>query len=281
MTWFRVDDHLHAHPKAMRAGVEAMGLWCLAGSWSGDQLTDGWIPEYAALRLAPNAEDLAARLVRAGLWLETERDGERGWQFHEWTEQQPTRHHVLGEREKARKRMAEGRERRRQEREVREAATAELLAKHQSGSADVRANTSGTFDGSSASPTRPDPTRPELLSEVLPEPPPSGRGSGGTTSRKRSDAGGTRLPEDWQPTPDLVAWAKENCPDIDGRYETEQFIRYWHAKAGKDARKADWPATFRSWVAKSQKQAEERATRRRPNQPARSWSEDPAPYQGD
>ena len=40
-------------------------------------------------------------------------------------------------------------------------------------------------------------------------------------------------------------------PDLsaeDVRREAECFADYWHAKAGADARKADWLATWRNWV---------------------------------
>ncbi|MEV8610091.1 hypothetical protein AB0383_19565 [Amycolatopsis sp. NPDC051373] len=100
MSWFKVDDNLHSHVKAMRAGVEAMGLWVLAGSWAADQLTDGWVPTYAAQRLAANAEALASRLVDAGLWHVGSNNGEDGWWFHEWCDRQPTRDEVLDRRQK-------------------------------------------------------------------------------------------------------------------------------------------------------------------------------------
>jgi hypothetical protein len=98
VTWFKVDDTLHSHIKVMRAGVEAMGLWVLAGSWAADQLTDGWVPSYVAQRIAANADELAARLVKAGLWMPGEHDGDRGWWYHEWSERQPTRDDVLARR---------------------------------------------------------------------------------------------------------------------------------------------------------------------------------------
>lgn len=98
MTWFKVDDTLHSHKKAMRSGVEAMGLWVLAGSWAADQLTDGWVPSYAAERVTANFETLAAALVKAGLWVIGEHDGEPGWWFHEWQERQPTREEILARR---------------------------------------------------------------------------------------------------------------------------------------------------------------------------------------
>ncbi|MET0416031.1 MAG: hypothetical protein ABW022_08425 [Actinoplanes sp.] len=95
MTWFRVDDGLHSHRKAVRAGVPAMGLWVLAGSWCADHLTDGFIPDYMAARIDRESESNAARLVEAGLWMVAEKGGDKGWQFHEWTDQQPTREEAM------------------------------------------------------------------------------------------------------------------------------------------------------------------------------------------
>jgi hypothetical protein len=95
MTWFRVDDGLHSHRKAVRAGVPAMGLWVLAGSWCADHLTDGFIPDYMAARIDRDSEEKAARLVEAGWWVVAEKGGDKGWQFHEWTDQQPTREEAL------------------------------------------------------------------------------------------------------------------------------------------------------------------------------------------
>ncbi len=99
MPWFKVDDKLHSHVKAARAGLEAMGLWTIAGSWSMDQLTDGFVPDYIAARLHPKAKRLAAALVKAGLWDEAEKDGDTGWQFHDWDEYQPTRDETEAKRE--------------------------------------------------------------------------------------------------------------------------------------------------------------------------------------
>ena len=94
MPWFMVDDKLHSHKKRLRAGIEAMGLWCVAGSWAADQLADGFVPDYVARGLDPKAERHAASLVSAGLWEVAEKDGERGWQFHEWSQRQPSRKEV-------------------------------------------------------------------------------------------------------------------------------------------------------------------------------------------
>ena len=88
MPWFKVDDKLHDHRKARKAGKAAMGMWVLAGSWSMDNLTDGFIPEDVALRWGSRTD--AERLVVAGLWSPEQHDGEPGWQFHDWSRFQPS-----------------------------------------------------------------------------------------------------------------------------------------------------------------------------------------------
>ena len=59
---------------------------------------------------------------------------------------------------------------------------------------------------------------------------------------------GQRLPDDWQLPPDWQAWAQQERPDLDVHQVALQFADHWHAKAGVDARKADWLATWRNWV---------------------------------
>jgi hypothetical protein len=94
MTWFKVDDQFHSHPKVMATDPAALGLWVVAGSWCSAGLTDGFVPDYALVRLLPGAVKLATKLVAAGLW--TRVDG--GYQFHGWHERNPT-----SEREKERR----------------------------------------------------------------------------------------------------------------------------------------------------------------------------------
>jgi hypothetical protein len=110
VSWFKVDDHLHSHRKAMRAGVEAMGLWVLAGSWSAAEESDGWVPGYVLGRLVgANGEALAGQLVGAGLWHPGEKDGEDGYVFHSWEDFQPTRASLEAKRAAQRERMRENR----------------------------------------------------------------------------------------------------------------------------------------------------------------------------
>ena len=61
-----------------------------------------------------------------------------------------------------------------------------------------------------------------------------------TAAQKRRR--GTRIPGDFTVTPELVAWARERVPGVNGRAETEKFINYWRAKSGRDATKLDWDA---------------------------------------
>ena len=65
---------------------------------------------------------------------------------------------------------------------------------------------------------------------------------------------GTRLPDDFYPSPEMFEWFRENCPHVDGKTEHAKFCDYWRGKPGKDGRKLDWPATWRNWM----RNAEER-----------------------
>jgi hypothetical protein len=63
---------------------------------------------------------------------------------------------------------------------------------------------------------------------------------------------GTRLPDDWLPSRELVDWARGECPNVDSKRETERFRDYWHAKPGKDGRKLDWVKTWKNWMRTAQ-----------------------------
>lgn len=115
MPWFKVDDTLHGHPKARRAGLEAMGLWSVSGSYCMSYKTDGFVPEWY-VQSWPHGLKLAARLVSAGKWETYEKDGERGWVFHDWADYQPSSDEIESERENARERQKKRRQRLREAR---------------------------------------------------------------------------------------------------------------------------------------------------------------------
>ena len=61
---------------------------------------------------------------------------------------------------------------------------------------------------------------------------------------------GSRLPADWVCPEEWLTHCTSERPDLDATTVACNFADYWHAKAGAGARKADWLATWRSWVRK-------------------------------
>lgn len=104
--WLKIDDRLHDHRKARKAGKAAMGLWVLAGSWAAANDTDGFIPADVIPRWGVRAD--ADKLVRAGFWVEDERDGDPGWRFHDWADYNPPAVVTAAKRDKEREGAARG-----------------------------------------------------------------------------------------------------------------------------------------------------------------------------
>lgn len=106
MTWFKVDDKAHSNSKFRKVLAEdpaALALWVVAGSWSSDNLTDGFVPDHQLPWLIPaGSAELALTLVTARLW----RRVKGGYQFHQWmtdgdgTKRNPSRVEVEAERRK-------------------------------------------------------------------------------------------------------------------------------------------------------------------------------------
>jgi hypothetical protein len=103
---------------------------------------------------------------------------------------------------------------------------------------------------------------------------------------RKADDRATRLPFDWWP--DEAGWlvAREaGLPGAMAEREAERFRDYWHSKAGKDATKLDWSATWRNWC----RTAADRLPRQIPRETAhdrlsssldRAFAEEPAAHQG-
>jgi hypothetical protein len=67
MPWVKLDDAFHGHPKAARAGLEALGLHVLAMSRCAERgpvVTFEWVAAVAGI-------EVARRLVAVGLWERT------------------------------------------------------------------------------------------------------------------------------------------------------------------------------------------------------------------
>lgn len=106
MTWFRVDDSAHNHPKLRSAGTAAIGLWTLGGSYSAHYLTDGRVHAHF-IKTNATAPQLA-KLVKAGLWHPAGHDCSRcpqpadgDYQIHDYLKYNLSRVQVLKSREKA------------------------------------------------------------------------------------------------------------------------------------------------------------------------------------
>lgn len=69
--------------------------------------------------------------------------------------------------------------------------------------------------------------------------------------QERAPPKGSRLPSDWEPSQELVDWARQERPDVDLQKEAATFRDYWTAKPGKDGVKLDWSATWRIWIRKA------------------------------
>ena len=89
-----------------------------------------------------------------------------------------------------------------------------------------------------------------------------------TPQKRTSEKRGTRLPDDWEPSPDLIDWTRRECPEIDIRETLDGFRDYWKSAPGAKGRKADWDATWRNWARKNASDARQRAQRRSPSPPS-------------
>ena len=91
---------------------------------------------------------------------------------------------------------------------------------------------------------------------------------------------GTRLPDDWTPSPALIDWTRRNTPDITNQ-ELDNFRDYWKSKPGQGARKLDWDATWRTWARRAQEQTSNQRGRRNQNQIMADMRKKHDPRQGD
>jgi hypothetical protein len=76
-------------------------------------------------------------------------------------------------------------------------------------------------------------------------------------AREASPDRGTRIPENWQPDPQLIEWTRKNAPDV-GWVDVEKFRNHWLAKPGKDGRKIRWDLTWRNWAIEEQRRIDDR-----------------------
>lgn len=101
----------------------------------------------------------------------------------------------------------------------------------------------------------------------------------GDTSRQPSEskrATATRLPEGWEPSPDLRAEMSGKCPAVDQDWELAKFRNHWEAAPDRTGRKLSWDATYRNWIIRAAERPAPRGTQRRtPGTQVSDWDRKP------
>ncbi|TXS23110.1 hypothetical protein EAO70_04895 [Streptomyces sp. adm13(2018)] len=91
MPWFKIDDSAHSHPKFMRAGNAALGLWLRCGSYSAQHLLEGFVPK-DVVKPFKGTPAQVQKLIDAGLWHDAGHDCKRcpqpagGYMIHDFFE---------------------------------------------------------------------------------------------------------------------------------------------------------------------------------------------------
>lgn len=103
--WLKVDDKYHDHPKVRQLletyeddALPALGLWVMAGSWCGDQMSDGIVTGFVLRRWHSEWRQLAGMLVEVGLWELVDVDGREGFAFHDWLDYNDSRDRIESDR---------------------------------------------------------------------------------------------------------------------------------------------------------------------------------------
>ena len=219
--WGKLYGSLHGSPKWRRASKGAKALWTTANSWCIDQeASDGVVPS-DMLRLLGGTKLEANTLTSVGLWDEI--DG--GWRFHDWAERQRTKDEVDRDRESARERQRRSRARRE------DASRRDSRVTDRDGHSVSHA----VSHAARGEERRVEERREERL--------------GRADATPRTDAKkGSRIPNPFPVTPEMVEWARKEVPGLDHRAVTDRFIDYWAAIPGSKGVKLDWIATWRNWM---------------------------------
>jgi len=149
MTWFKVDDSFYDHPKIFDAPDCAVALWTRSGSWSARNLTNGFVPTGITRRFCDDPDTAVKELLARRLWSRVK----GGFQFHDWTEYQPTKEAVERDRKAAAERQRKAREKKKKQ--VGQGAVTEESRR------DSRVTHADSHGVSHTTPSRPVPSSPE------------------------------------------------------------------------------------------------------------------------
>ena len=238
----KVDVNLPDDPKIVAAGPDAEHLYLRSLMLAKRIMTDGVIGRSQAHRLAGDLsciqfgettpEQLCARLVEIGLWADT---GDT-YAITAWLDWNKPAAQIKADAEKEADRKAAWKARRDAERDELEQLRATVSRQRRDGVATPVATRRESESESES----------ESQSE-------SERGGVGGKERPptRADAPksrGTRIPDPFVVTDDMVAWANTNHPGFDWAAETVKFKDHWLAAPSSRGVKADWPACWRNWI---------------------------------
>lgn len=95
---------------------------------------------------------------------------------------------------------------------------------------------------------------------------------------KKKRVEGTRIPESFPLTDEMIGWASENCPDLDVITAHADFVEYWTNLTSAKAEKVDWRLTWQKGMRLALKwQIEEKknGTHQKPN--GRGYQPKPTP----
>ncbi len=177
MSWNKVDDRLHAHPKAVRAGAQAMGLWVMCLSWVGAYETDGFVPSSQAVLIAKSIgisrpTGVCSHLVAVGLWEVV--DG--GFLFHDYGHCNKLKSQIQLERDATKQRVTRYRDR-------------------------YKDDGNAVTNGVTRARAFPDPTRPIPIPKEIPPQPPEGAEQPAAPAGGQSQPVETSAPEPEQAPP--------------------------------------------------------------------------------
>lgn len=221
MPWFKVDDKFHANVKVTRIPRanrwSAIGLWTIAGAWSADQLTDGFIPLHQFEELGAHVAD-AEQLVAAQLWSVAD----DGYHFNNWGKYQPSAVDVTEKLE----RLAEARSL------AGKKGASARWNKPDSKMANEWQSEIANASSQTMAIATPDPSRPVPTLSI--------------------QADGKRITSDFAITPEMREWfTSQQLQPVNIQTATEKFIDYYLSQEGSRGVRADWVATWRNWMRKA------------------------------
>lgn len=74
-------------------------------------------------------------------------------------------------------------------------------------------------------------------------------------------ARGTRIPDEFTVSDEMVVWVQAECPSVNWRVETEAFVDWAKSCTSRAAIKTDWGRAWKNWMRRAQKEAPRQASR--------------------